>query len=363
MEANILTIGTEVVSGEIVNTNASWVAQQIENRGYSVKEHISVRDEGETILKALDVLKTASVLIVTGGLGPTSDDITREMVARWVGQPLEFSEPIWKELCDLYEQRGLPIREAHRHQCYFPKGCRILRNLVGTAHGFQSDKDNLKVYVLPGPPRELDGMWRTEVAPHLIPGGDPVWSHWSVLGTPESEVAEAVEPIIAGLSLEVGYRASAPYVHVKIRGERFSEEIEQKIDEAFAKWTAFKGKRDFAEDFFRLLRGKEILFQDQLSRGILSSRLHQLARRAEGIHMRIEACYTDDRFFCTTNGLNAQLLRVHDDENAFEIVWRDQGKKQQKQLRLPYQVKVNSERGAKAAAEWALFHWWNWCKA
>lgn len=362
MKACILTIGTEITTGEIVNTNAAWIAQRLEGQGYAVTEHLSVRDEEVSILSALKRLQKTDVLIVSGGLGPTSDDLTRAVLAKWAKKKLIFSESVWHDLGASYEKRGLTIREAHKHQCWFPKDSRILPNPVGTAHGFFLTKGKTEVFVLPGPPRELEGMWQAEVAPKLKSGGESEWTHWTILGTPESEVAEAIEPLIEKLNLEVGYRASVPYVHVKLRGIKMTRELIAKVDAALKDSLVGKGKQDFAVEFFNSLQGEEILFQDQITRGILSARLSALHRQIPQAKIRLEECWNGQSFYSTVAENCAQLIRVPDDPHSFEVTWRNKHRMMKSKIQLPYKIKVDSDRGARSATEWALYELWKWSK-
>jgi molybdenum cofactor synthesis domain-containing protein len=362
MEARVLTIGTEITIGEIVNTNAAWISQQLEAQGYAVMEHLSVRDEESDILSALKRLQKSDLLIVCGGLGPTSDDMTREMMAKWAEKPLQFSEKVWRDLSESYKQRGLTLREAHKHQCWFPKGSKVLVNPVGTAHGFSMKKGSCEVFVLPGPPRELEGMWAAEVAPKLRAGGELPWTHWTVLGTPESEVAEAIEPLIEKLKLEVGYRASVPYVYVKLRGKKMTGELIAQVDEALKSGLVSKGKIDFAVELLDSLKGQDILFQDQVTGGILGTRLSALHRLVPETKIRVEQCFAGQPFSITTADNCAQLLRIADNPHAFDITWRNKRHMLKARMELPFKIRVDSERGARSATEWALYKLWQWSK-
>jgi nicotinamide-nucleotide amidase len=362
MKANILTIGTEITGGEIVNSNAAWIAQRLVERGYDVIAHLTVPDERSAMLSALRKLPSARVLIVTGGLGPTSDDITREVLAKWLGKKLLFSDSVWRDLAKLYKKRKLPLREAHRHQCYFPKGTTILNNPVGTAHGFTAKKAKCQIFVLPGPPRELEGMWNEGVEPALVDGGELPWHHWTCLGVPESEVAEKVEPLIDGLGLEVGYRASIPYVYLKLRGKKFSPKLSLAVESALGAGIVGKAKHDFVEDLLEALQGQEVVFQDQVTRGFLSARLSTFFRQMPESKFRIEECWNLPLNPGSSKVTCGQIL-LSDDENGFDLTWRDDKRMHRHHFALPFRYDVRSERGAKAAAEFALFHWWNWVKA
>jgi molybdenum cofactor synthesis domain-containing protein len=362
MKASVLTIGTEITSGEIVNSNAAWISQRLGERGYTVIEHVSVRDDVATILSSLKRMEKSDVIIVSGGLGPTSDDITRAVLAKWSAKSLQFSDEVWRELNSSYKKRGLPIREAHKHQCYFPKGSQVLKNPVGTAHGFFLQKGETEVYVLPGPPRELEGMWQKTVDPELATGDALPWTHWTLLGMPESEVAETVEPLIKDLGIEVGYRASVPYVYLKLRGRKMTKGIGGKIDQALGEAIVGRNKEDFAVSFLKGFGSDEILFQDQLTQGFLTVRLMQLREKVPDCKIRIEQSWSDQPFTVTPPNTCLQILKIEDDPFGVEITLRNNRRMHRTQVQLPFKLKVASERGRKSAVELALYRWSQWTK-
>jgi molybdenum cofactor synthesis domain-containing protein len=220
LHASILTVGTEITSGEILNSNGKWLAERLESLGIEVLVHLAVPDDRPLIFEALEFCgQRSEVLIVTGGLGPTSDDFTREVISEWGKDSLVFSDRAWRDLERIYKERNLNLKPAHRQQCHFPSRSRLLPNTVGTAHGFYLMAKGRHLLVLPGPPREIEGMWSPSIEPclkELHPEAPSILHRWVCAQVPESEVAEVVEKIIAGTGLKVGYRASRPYVHVKL---------------------------------------------------------------------------------------------------------------------------------------------------
>ncbi len=256
VSACVLTVGTEITSGEIFNSNSKWLSEKLEHLGFSVNLHLSVPDERKLIKDALDFsAQYAEVFIVTGGLGPTSDDFTREVISAWAKAPLEFNDSVWKSLEVLYKERGLTLREAHRQQCHFPKTSELLKNYAGTADGFYLKAHNKHLFVLPGPPREILSMWEPSVVPKLKTlnaRASEVLHRWICHGVPESEVAEKVEALIKGKNLRVGYRASKPYVHVKlwlpinpdsdpVRAQE-QQQLLSAINQALLEWQVHDGK-------------------------------------------------------------------------------------------------------------------------
>lgn len=237
MKVSLLTIGTEITTGEILNTNSQWISERLENLNMDVIHHVTVPDQREIMLSALDFISSSDILILTGGLGPTQDDITREVVAGWISKPLEFSDPAWEFLSECIAKRGRKPLEAHKRQCQFPKGAELLKNTVGTALGFHIEGRGKEIFVLPGPPRELKPMWENEVEPKLPKGSLTPWVKWTFEGLPESEVADRFERVLSGFidpqSIEIGYRASPPIIHVKIREAHLPKGFKEKVSEEF----------------------------------------------------------------------------------------------------------------------------------
>ena len=290
MKAAIFTIGTEVVDGEIVNTNASWLAQQLDHYGFTVTHHVSTSDRVPDMKEVLAWLVTkVDWVFVSGGLGPTSDDRTRDVIADVVGDRLVFSEDVWIRLGESYRTRGFALTEDHRRQCYFPQHCRTLDNPVGSALGFVSELGKTRIIVLPGPPAELKGVFAQGVEPDIraLRLKKATLQRWVCLGITESGAAERVEAAVGGQGLDIGYRAVIPYVHVKvwIPEERTRQPIIDAVDEAIGEYRVDSGTNDpgcvFAEALSALplwdgSEGSNLVFSDCVSGGRLVARLSEL---------------------------------------------------------------------------------------
>ena len=357
MIARLLTIGTEITSGEVLNSNAAWISEQLENLGVRVYSHLTVRDQREEILTALREVTTADLTIVTGGLGPTSDDLTRAAVAEFCGAGLEFDEDVWRGLAVAHHARSLTMRESHRHQCYFPVGSERLPNPVGTALGFKVVRGKGRIFVLPGPPRELAGMWTAEVEPRLretVGLNKQKWVRWTCLGVPESEVADLVEPLLVGHGVEVGYRAQVPYVKVKIfvDPEKHAGLITA-VEAALEPWIVAHGTQDLADELLERWPHAELRVVDHVTRLNLINRLFEAQR------VRLDAgTKTPEVLFFATHEpahvhsgvvLNFSGDELHTELHLFGTVQTDK-------RRMPFKVKLDSERGRRAAAEWAIWH-------
>ncbi|MCR5010336.1 MAG: competence/damage-inducible protein A [Clostridia bacterium] len=168
MKATILTIGTEILFGSIVNTNSVFLSKELNALGVDVLRHITVGDNRGRLLKALQQsYEDCELIITTGGLGPTEDDLTKETIAEYFGTPLEEHPEELETLRNWFGSQGRVMAENNVKQAWFPRGSVILPNPNGTAPGFYYTDGNRHIYVLPGPPRENVPMFRDHVAPRL----------------------------------------------------------------------------------------------------------------------------------------------------------------------------------------------------
>lgn len=220
--ASIIAVGTELTSGELINSNAAWLSEKLEDLGLEVELHMTVPDDRSLILEALGIASSHSPYIfVTGGLGPTKDDFTRELVAEWSDLPLEKNEKTLQELKERFAQMGRAFHDFQEQQCYFPSGAEIIKNEAGTANAFYLQKDSKHLWTLPGPPREIEAVW-SEISKKLVSLVKKkkalVLRSWLCFGEGESTLAKITEEALQGLPFRTGYRAHAPYVEIKTWG-------------------------------------------------------------------------------------------------------------------------------------------------
>ena len=286
LQASILTIGTEVSTGQIINSNSSWIANELTNLRMNVGWHITVADLKDDMLDALSFLqKKSRTIIVTGGLGPTSDDFTRDIISEWVDSPLVFDEASWQHVLDRFVSLSIASApESNRQQCFFPKGARILTNRKGTAHGFRVESKGVTLFVLPGPPEEIKAIWQDHIAAELSQStaeADAVeLLRWQCLGLSESKLGEMVQDLIKGTSLVAGYRPHLPYVEIKIWCKASQRADEQhtidKIDAAIHRWVVSKGDEDVLDHLLPQFDSfAEVIIEDQASLGAIGHRLGQ----------------------------------------------------------------------------------------
>jgi competence/damage-inducible protein CinA-like protein len=208
MDLELLTIGTELLLGFTVDTNAAEIGRALSAAGVRVVRKGSVGDSPDAIRRGIEeALGRSGAVLCTGGLGPTADDITKKVVADLYGMPLDFHEDIWQFLVDRFARFGRKPAEKNRSQAEVPRGATVLPNRWGTAPGLWFEGAPGLVILLPGVPSEMRGLLQHEVLPRLAPrAGSRVIRSRSLrtTGVPESTLAErisGIEDVVAPLSL------------------------------------------------------------------------------------------------------------------------------------------------------------------
>ncbi|PZX65532.1 CinA family nicotinamide mononucleotide deamidase-related protein [Hydrotalea sandarakina] len=171
ISASIITIGDELLIGQVIDTNSAWMAQALNKIGIPIHRRIAVGDKWDEIWQALDQESALSTLIfITGGLGPTSDDITKPLLCKYFGGKLVLHQPTLQHVEYLFEhvfKRGLPLSERNIKQAEVPDNCTIIKNELGTAPGMLFEKNGCLFFSLPGVPHEMQGLMQNEIIPLL----------------------------------------------------------------------------------------------------------------------------------------------------------------------------------------------------
>jgi nicotinamide-nucleotide amidase len=167
--AGIISVGNELLSGQTVDTNAAFLGRELLSADLQVTRHWTVPDELDAIAEALTVgTQSCDVVLVTGGLGPTDDDITRQALADFLGVDLVLREDLLEELKAFFKSRGYPMPQRNESQASLPVGCEVIPNAKGTAPGIKAVCQNVPVYVMPGVPDEMQAMYDTVIRPELL---------------------------------------------------------------------------------------------------------------------------------------------------------------------------------------------------
>ena len=222
MKTEIITIGDEILIGQIVDTNSAWMAEQLNLNGIEVYQITSVHDNHAHIVKALaDAEKNADLVLITGGLGPTKDDITKNCLCEYFNTELVFYPEIFEHVRSLLSSRNVTINQLNRDQALLPTSCTILNNSAGTASGMWFEKNGTIFISMPGVPFEMEAIMTEEVFPRLIKLGImQSIVHKTILtyGLAESMLAEMIEGWESGLPeyIKLAYLPSAMMVRLRL---------------------------------------------------------------------------------------------------------------------------------------------------
>lgn len=199
MKAEIITVGTEILLGDILNTNCRYLSRELAAMGIEMYYQITVGDNEERLLKTLEEsLNRSDIVICTGGLGPTEDDITKEVCAKYFGYKLELHKPSLDAMIERFKHMNRVPTKNNEKQAYFPKEAYILKNDNGTAPGCIMEKEGKMIVVLPGPPKEMESMFENYVKPYLSKLTDDVIESevLRIIGVGESKVENNILDII-----------------------------------------------------------------------------------------------------------------------------------------------------------------------
>ena len=199
MKAEIITVGTEILLGDILNTNCRYLSRELAAMGIEMYYQITVGDNEERLLKTLEEsLNRSDIVICTGGLGPTEDDITKEVCAKYFGYELELHKPSLDAMIERFKHMNRVPTKNNEKQAYFPKEAYILKNDNGTAPGCIMEKEGKMIVVLPGPPKEMESMFENYVKPYLSKlTNDVIESEvLRIIGVGESKVENDILDII-----------------------------------------------------------------------------------------------------------------------------------------------------------------------
>ncbi len=224
MNAYIITIGDELLIGQVTDTNSGWIAQALSPIGITVAGKMTVSDAPEKIVKALDYASSqAEIIIITGGLGPTKDDLTVSVLADYFGTELVFNENVYATIKDKLESYQVEVSESHRQQSYLPVSATLLDNALGTAPGMWFEHQN-KIFVsIPGVPREMKVIMENEILPRLLAqAGDKhiLYKTFLMAGIPESLLSEKLEKVEKELPsfLSLAYLPKLGNIRLRIGG-------------------------------------------------------------------------------------------------------------------------------------------------
>ncbi len=229
VKAEILSIGTEILLGEIVDTNSAFVASRLPALGIDVYYQHTVGDNLGRLTETIALARERNDLVITtGGLGPTEDDLTREAIAAVLGEEPKVDPELETWLRDLFNRRGFgKMPERNLKQAWLIPSARAISNPRGTAPGWWVERDGKIIIAMPGPPAEMSRMWQEEVAPELLrlnPGIVLVTRTLKTVGIGEGALDEMISPLLKSTNPSIGVYARADGVHVRMGAQAPTQE-------------------------------------------------------------------------------------------------------------------------------------------
>ncbi|MCJ7510329.1 MAG: competence/damage-inducible protein A [Dehalococcoidia bacterium] len=233
MRAEIISIGTEILLGEILDTNAQYIAARLPALGIDLYWMTQVGDNVDRLREALRrAWERSDLILTTGGLGPTEDDLTREAIAATLDEPLSVDSALEAQVRALFASRGIVMPERNVKQAALIASARAIANPHGTAPGWWVEREGRILVAMPGPPAEMERMWEKEVAPRLAKlatGGVIVSRTLKTVGIGEGGVDEMVSPLLGSTNPSVAVYAKADGVHLRITAKAASRDEAQRL--------------------------------------------------------------------------------------------------------------------------------------
>ena len=323
MKAVVLSIGTELTRGELVNTNATWLSEQLVELGLEVKEHWTLPDDGPAIVAGLKrVASVSDVVVCTGGLGPTSDDLTAASVAEALGVSLATDRASLEAIRRRYEARGRTMTEAGARMAQLPEGATALPNPVGTAPGFTVALGECELFFLPGVPHEMQAIFRESIVARVAPRVRRTTHqvHLRTFGLPESEVAARLKELEENNDdLVVGYRASFPEVEVKVlaraadgsSAEARARELARQVRERLGDFVFGEREDSFARSVGDALRGRgwKLALAESCTGGLVGELVTAVAGSSD--YLLLGAVTYSNAAKTSMLGVSPEILRAH----------------------------------------------------
>ena len=302
MKAIIINIGDELLIGQTINTNAAWMGQYLNSFGIEVESSLCISDKGPVIYSEIDnALKKAEVVLVTGGLGPTKDDITKHTLCELFQTELVMHEPSYLRVKEFFEMRGLPFLKMNERQALAPQACTVLENMVGTANGMWFERDGHVCVSLPGVPFEMKYLMEHDVVPRIQQKFElPKIVHRTILtqGVGESFIADLLtdwENSLAAEDIHLAYLPSPGMVKLRMSIYGGAEEtiLLERIQRKEAELHALVGEVIFGYEKDTLQSvlveklkeaGKTVSFAESCTGGMMAQKVTDVSGASQVFH-------------------------------------------------------------------------------
>lgn len=298
MKAEIVSIGTELLLGDIVDTNAAHIAQKLREIGLDLHYKTTVGDNDRRIAEVIgQALDRVDIVITTGGLGPTVDDVTREGIARATGRPLEFQQELLDQISERFRCFRVKMSQNNQRQAYIPQGAAGIENPVGTAPIFILETEKGVVMVLPGVPREMKHLLEHELIPWIKAHMDaPAVIRSRVLrtaGVGESQIDDRIGDLMTGYNPTVGLAAHSGQTDIRITAKAGDEQeadrliapVEAELRQRLGDWIYGTGTETLEEVVCALLADQQasLASVEGGTQGQLKERLNRATPEQAGI--------------------------------------------------------------------------------
>ena len=285
MIAEILSVGTELLMGQIANTDAQYISRRLSELGVTIYRHTTVGDNPARVKEALgQALERSDIVLTTGGLGPTEDDLTKEMVGEYFGLEMQLHQPSLDAIAVYMNRIGRPMTENNKKQAYFPEGAIIMPNLCGTAPGCIVEQGDKAVAVLPGPPHELKDMFDRELAPYLARrSGAHIESRFlRIFGIGESSLETMLIDLFHGSNPTLALYCGAGEVQARITAraatseeaqrlmDPVEDEIRRRVGDAFYGYGVDNTMANVVLEMLKA-RGETVCFAESCTGGLIAS--------------------------------------------------------------------------------------------
>lgn len=284
LKVEMLSTGDEVLHGQIVDTNAAWLADYLFENGFPMTRRNTVGDNLDALVAILqERSQQADVVIVNGGLGPTSDDLSAEAAAKAAGVELELHEDWLAHMAQFFTSRGRVMAPSNRKQAMIPAGSEMVDNPIGTACGFAMTLNRAWIFFTPGVPSEFRQMIEQQIVPRLrqrYPQVEPpVCLRLTTFGRSESDLAQSLNALALPPEVVMGYRSSMPIIELKLTGPAKAREAMEalwpKVREVAGESLIFEGTEGLPAQLARRLQEKELRLSlsEQFTSGLLALQL------------------------------------------------------------------------------------------
>jgi len=333
MNISILSIGDELLSGRTLNTNATWLGKNLTEIGCNVMEQTVIPDDESIIIKTLNTMidtNKESCLIITGGLGPTEDDVTRESLFKYVGTEEKFDSEYWEYLSNRFKKFGIDIPQSNRNQALIPTTGEIIDNPIGSARGFKFKMGKSILFSLPGVPKEMKEMTRASILPWLHERSDKFFYSTTIrtTGIPESVLIEDISIVLeSDHGCTLGYYPSlfGVDIHVISEDKDLKDTLLNNIVSLLGDKVFTLEKENIEDVVVKIAQKKNITLSvaESCTGGLIGHRLTEVSGSSNAYKGGVVAYSNYSKI--NILGINEQILEEHgavSEETAKEMAMR-----------------------------------------